>query len=89
MTTPRSSPSSGGAGKWIVAALVILLLILHQDNWNWTSDTLVFGFVPIGLFYHACLSVGAAVVWFLATQIAWPVETIQQTLEQTDEEVQP
>lgn len=88
MTNQHTSPSSGNTGKWVIVALVVLLLVLHQDNWNWTSGHLVFGFVPIGLFYHACISVGAAFVWLLATQFAWPEETIQQTLEQVDEEVQ-
>jgi hypothetical protein len=26
---------------------------LHQDSWNWKDKTLVFGFLPIGLAYHA------------------------------------
>ncbi len=56
---------------WI---LVIILLVLHQDNWFWDDATLVFGFLPIGLFYHACLSIAASMVWFLATRIAWPHE---------------
>lgn len=80
--SPRPpDPPSGGSrrsGPWVIAALVVLLLILHQDYWFWTSDYLVFGWAPIGLFYHACLSVFASLVWLLATRIAWPVETIQQ-----------
>jgi hypothetical protein len=59
---------------WIVAALVVLLLILHQDNWFWTDDTLVFGFMPIGLFWHVCISIGASLTWALASKIAWPID---------------
>ena len=59
---------------YVVWALVILLLILHQDNWFWDNDTLVMGFIPIGLFYHACISIAASVTWFLATKFAWPVQ---------------
>jgi len=51
---------------------VLVLLVLHQDNWFWTDDTLVFGFMPIGLFYHACLSVAASCVWFYAVRQCWP-----------------
>lgn len=58
----------------IIAGLVVLLLILHQDNWFWTDDTLVFGFMPIGLFWHACISIGASLTWALATVIAWPLD---------------
>ena len=68
-----SSSSQKSNGKWIIALLVLLLLILHQDNWFWNDGTLVFGFMPIGLFWHACISVGATLTWALATVIAWPV----------------
>ena len=60
--------------KYIIWGLVLLLVILHQDNWNWENDTLVFGFMPIGLFYHACISVAATVVWYFATIFIWPAE---------------
>lgn len=58
--------------KSVVFILVVILLILHQDNWNWGNDTLVFGFMPIGLLYHACISVAASITWYLATIYAWP-----------------
>lgn len=51
---------------------VLVLIVLHQDNWLWTSQTLVFGFIPIGLFYHACISLAAGCVWFWATKACWP-----------------
>lgn len=60
--------------KYIIWGLVLLLVILHQDNWNWDNDTLMFGFMPVGLFYHACISVAATVIWFLATIFIWPAE---------------
>ena len=46
--------------KYVVWGLVGLLVVLHQDLWNWHDDTLVFGFLPMGLFYHACISVAAS-----------------------------
>jgi len=52
--------------------IVFVLLILHQDNWLWTNNYLVFGFMPIGLFYHACISLAAGGVWFWATRSCWP-----------------
>ena len=74
----NAKPSSGPK---VIIALVILLLILHQDNWFWTSDTLLFGFMPIGLFWHACISIGATCTWFLATKIAWPFDDQQSGAE--------
>ena len=59
---------------FLVWGLVLLLLIIHQDNWFWDDNTLVFGFMPIGLLYHACISIGAATTWYLATLFAWPEE---------------
>ncbi len=58
--------------KILIWLLVAALLIAHQDYWNWTDRSLVFGFMPIGLFYHACLSLVAGVFWFLVCTFAWP-----------------
>ena len=54
--------------------LIALLLIFHQDNWYWNDATLVWGFMPVGLLYHAGISLAAAFVWFLATIFLWPKE---------------
>jgi hypothetical protein len=58
--------------KKVVFVLVALLFIAHQDNFLWGDDRLVFDFMPIGLFYHVCISLAATVTWFLATLYAWP-----------------
>ena len=58
--------------RYVVWSLVVLLVILHQDNWFWEDDRLVFGFLPITLLYHACISIGAGIAWYLATVFAWP-----------------
>lgn len=58
--------------RWLVWALVVLLVVLHHDVWNWNNKTLVFGFMPITLLYHACISIAASVTWYLATVYAWP-----------------
>ena len=59
---------------YVVWGLVLLLIILHQDLWFWNSKTLVFGIMPIGLFFHALISLAAGSTWFLATKIAWPFD---------------
>ncbi|MCP3914989.1 MAG: DUF3311 domain-containing protein [bacterium] len=56
---------------WI---LVGVLAVLHWDFWWWDNKTLVFGFMPIGLLYHACFSCAAALTWALAVRYAWPDE---------------
>lgn len=52
--------------------LVILLVVIRYDFWNWDDPTLVFGFLPIGLAYHAGFSLAAAGVWALVVAFAWP-----------------
>jgi hypothetical protein len=56
----------------LLVVAVAALYILHQDIWFWRSSRLVFGFVPIGLFYHACFSVAAALLMWLLVTFAWP-----------------
>ena len=56
----------------MVWALVVLLLIGHQDVWFWNDTTLVLGFIPIGLFYHVMFSLACGGVWALAVVFAWP-----------------
>jgi hypothetical protein len=58
--------------RYAIYGLVVLLIIIHQDNWLWDDTRLIFGFMPITLLYHAGISMGAATVWFLATKFAWP-----------------
>jgi hypothetical protein len=58
--------------KYVVWSLVALLLILHQDYWQWGIATLDFGFLPRSLTYHACISIASAAVWLLATKFCWP-----------------
>jgi hypothetical protein len=59
--------------KTLLAAAVVALYVLHQDFWNWrTADPLVFGFVPVGLFYQGCFSVASALLMWLLVRFAWP-----------------
>ena len=60
--------------KYVVWGLILLLVVLHQDVWFWDDATLVFGFLPMGLAYHALYSVVAGLIWFVALHYAWPKE---------------
>jgi hypothetical protein len=54
---------------------VALLYVLHQDVWFWRdARPLVFGFLPIGLFYHAAFTVATSGVLWLLVTLAWPSE---------------
>ncbi len=70
----------------VVVALVILLIVAHQDFWWWNDiEPLVFSFLPVGLAYHALLSVLAAIVWALAVKYCWPRELDVAEHEWADE----
>ena len=71
--------------KNVVYALIVLMAIIHQDFWWWDNKTLVFGFMPLGLFYHALFSCMAAGVWALAIKLAWPSD-IEEWAESADEQ---
>lgn len=58
--------------KILLVVAVAALYILHQDIWFWRSSYLVFGFIPIGLFYQGCFSIAAAFLMWLLVTFAWP-----------------
>jgi len=55
-----------------VIYLIVILAVLHQDFWWWDDATVLVGVVPIGLAWHALISVAAGAVWYLATRFCWP-----------------
>ena len=71
--------------KKVVYGLIIFLAVIHQDFWWWDNKTLVVGFMPLGLFYHALFSCMAAGVWALAIKWAWPSD-IEEWAEAGDEQ---
>jgi hypothetical protein len=57
----------------------ITLYLLHQDVWFWgVARPLVFGFLPIGLFYHACFSIACSLFMWLLVKYAWPAHLEQE-----------
>jgi hypothetical protein len=61
---------------WFLA--IVVLYALHQDVWFWrTARPLVFGFLPIGLAYHAVYCIAAALLMWALTTFAWPAHLEQ------------
>lgn len=59
----------------VVPLLIVILIVLHQDVWLWHRyDPLVLGFIPVGLAWHAGISIAAAIVAWLAVRYCWPDE---------------
>ena len=66
----------------LLVIAVAALYILHQDIWFWRSSQLVFGFIPIGLFYQGMFSVAASLLMWLLVTFAWPAH-LEREIEQT------
>ena len=68
--------------KWVWYIPIVLLAILHQDAWWWDDRQLVCGFLPIGLAWHALVSLGAGLAWGLVVIFAWPKEldAVEETI---------
>ena len=57
----------------VLIFVVSAAYLAHQDFWNWTGvEPLVFGFLPIGLWYHAAYSLLASALMWLLVKFAWP-----------------
>ena len=50
----------------------VVLMVLHQDWWLWDDGRLVLGFLPVGLAYHAVISLAACGLWAWAVLGVWP-----------------
>lgn len=74
----------------LLAIPVIALYILHQDFWFWrTGRPFVFGFIPIGLFYHASFTIAVALLMWMLVKFAWPShleEEVEQNVHAGEDE---
>lgn len=61
--------------RLLLTLAVIALYVLHQDFWFWrTAAPFIFGFLPIGLFYHLCYTLVIALLMGLLVKYAWPTQ---------------
>lgn len=59
--------------KWLLLILTLVLIVVHQDFWNWNQvDPRAGGFLPVGLWYHALYCVAASVLLAMFVAFAWP-----------------
>jgi hypothetical protein len=63
-----------------------LLYALHQDFWFWReARPLVFGFLPIGLFYHAAYTVATSALLWMLVRWHWPAHLETDGLSRREE----
>jgi hypothetical protein len=53
---------------------------------GYSAHPLVFGFLPIGLFYQGCYSLAAAFVMWLLVKYAWPSHLEEEIEESRSKE---
>jgi hypothetical protein len=57
----------------ILVLLVLGYYALHQDIWFWrTAQPVVFGVLPIGLFYHAAYTAAISLLMWVLVRLVWP-----------------
>jgi hypothetical protein len=70
--------------RLLLCLVVVVLYVLHQDFWFWRqARPLVFGFLPVGLAYHAAYCVAVALLMWTLTRMAWPSHLEGATHETT------
>jgi hypothetical protein len=83
----RQSGAGVGTKRTLLVLAVSAVYLLHQDFWNWTrAEPLLFGFLPVGLWYHAAYSLLASALMWLLVKFAWPksLEEIERKLPESD-----
>jgi hypothetical protein len=83
----KQSAASAGTKRTVLVLVVSAVYLLHQDFWNWTRvEPLLFGFLPVGLWYHAAYSLLASALMCLLVKLAWPksLEEIERKLPESD-----
>ena len=77
--TPRRRRSGG-----IILLLTLaagLVIVLRHDYWNWnTPYPLLFGILPVGLWWQGLVSLLAAGLMWLMVRFAWPAELEDEAL---------
>jgi hypothetical protein len=70
--TRKSRPASAGV-ILLLALVALIVFILRHDYWNWdTPYPLLFGFLPVGLWWQGVVSILAAVMMWMMVKFAWP-----------------
>ena len=74
-------PRSGATYTFLTLAAIAVLVMRH-DYWNWdTPYPLLFGCLPVALWWQALVSVSACALMWLMVRFAWPHELEHVALE--------
>ena len=72
---PHRPRKTSGTVVFRLSLIFVVVLILRNDMWNWnTPYPLLFGFLPVGLWWQGMVSILATVMMWLMVRLAWPHE---------------
>jgi hypothetical protein len=78
---PSSRRPRSGAILVLLTLAAVAVLVLRHDYWFWnTPYPLLFGFLPVGLWWQGLVSILAAVLMALVVRFAWPQELEDEAL---------
>ena len=73
---------------FLLAVLALIVIVLRHDYWNWdTPYPLLFGFLPVGLWWQGLVSVLACVMMWLMVRFAWPQELEDEVEKRQDDKM--
>ena len=59
----------------LLAFAAVIVLVMRHDYWNWdTPYPLLFGSLPVALWWQALVSLSACALMWLMVRLAWPQE---------------
>jgi hypothetical protein len=65
----------------LLALAAVGVWVLRHDYWNWdTPYPLLFGFLPVGLWWQGLVSILAAVLMWMMVRFAWPGEVEEEAI---------
>ena len=62
---------NGRLPPWVLAVLLGVLVLLHNDIWFWSDARIVAG-LPVGMVYHIAYCFAATGMMALLVKHAWP-----------------
>lgn len=69
--------------SWVAVLLIAVMYALHQDIWFWRTPSVVFGILPIGLFYHAVYTLATSLLLWLLIRLIWPSHLERETADRS------
>ena len=75
--------------KIFAAGLILILIVVHQDFWNWGVTERTIGGLPQGFVFQVGLSIAAAFTWLIVTMVAWPKDEWAETENNKEAQTKP